>query len=561
MAKTWFVGAKEAVLPPTQPGDRLIPLSAIARTLIPGGGDSALDVAAVELQAGPSVLQDLANFVALTRSRVSGAGWFQYGDHDLSSAFRRADEAVAGFANQRTAFESALASASTGPFEAWGADAFQLAGLRAALGPVGSSPGVVAGGGARLRLPPRFLRKRVATSEERSDILYLSLEPHVARQQDRVLDLLSENRRIAAVSLQRSPWPWPGGTKFTVREHPSLISYLKPIDILKGAGAWTSRRILGPGPAPFPRWMPAQDAAPWLRSTWLRAASVTEALVRAIQAHKPRLLLGTNLASGMGTVISKCAAHHGLAVLSLPTGADYLLPPQFDPADVGGTTFVVPGEGIAARLREAGVPAERLLALGWPEIDGIASVRSSEVERFREEFGLDARRPLAVFFSSPSSASDGLVVPAQAKSRALQLLAEACRLEGFQLAVKLHPREGDGAIERLAANLNPVPLVFSDRLPVLLHVANVVASVGSAVSFAGVALGKVTVILESESIGPTAALFRSVGVGSQPRSLEELSAFLRSAASPSISHEGDSLWKADGKVAERIRSAVDRLLG
>lgn len=543
-----------------QAGDRLIPLSAAAQSLIPGGGDSPLEIQRVETQARARVFGDLANFVAAVQARAPTRRWFQYGERDLSPAFRRPDEAVVGFANQATAF--AIASEPrTGPFGAWGTDSFQLSGLRAALGPMVSETSVNAGRPAGLWLPRGLFRRRPLAQAGRCDILYLSLEPHVALQQDRVLSLLSERYQIAAVAPQRSSWSWPEGMRYKPREHPPLASYIRPTDRLRAAGGWLTRPSLGLPRADHLRWMPADDGASWLRSTWLRAAGVGDAVVRAIEAHRPRLLIGTNLASGIGTVISSCAARHGLAVLSLPTGADYLLPPQFDPADLGGTTFVVPGERIAERLRQAGAPAERLLACGWPEIDAILDVKPADLDSFRRQFGFEKKRPLAVFFSSPSSANDELVVPLQAKQRALTRLAEACRLEGFQLAVKLHPRESDGEIERLAAGLSPRPPVFRDALPSLLLLADVVASVGSAVSFAGIALGKVTVILESESIGSTAALFRSVGVGSQPHSLEELSTLLRSAANHTIGGDPAGLWGADGKVAERIRAAVDRLLG
>jgi hypothetical protein len=304
------------------------------------------------------------------------------------------------------------------------------------------------------------------------------------------------------------------------------------------------------------------EAMQWLRSTWLRAAGVTDALMRVLDEHRPRLLVGTNLASGTGTVISRCAADRGVPALSLPTGADYLLPPHFDPADVGRTTFVVPGEGIASRLRQAGVPAERLLPCGWPESDGIFAVEPDEIAALRLEFGLSAARPLVVFFSSPSSTSDELVIPWQVKRRGFELLAKACEREGFQLAVKLHPREKDDTIEQSIARLSLRVPVLRSRLPALLHASDVVASIGSAVSFAGEFLGKTTVILEAGSISRTAALFASLGIGSQPRSLEELSAALGSVqAGRHRAVVGDSILGADGKVAGRIRSAVDRLLG
>ncbi len=560
MAKTWFVGAGQPELPPTRTDESLVPLSAMARTLIPGGGDSSLDLERLEVQTGPRVFQDLANFAQSLRGQIAGGRWLRCGVRDLSPAFRRPDEAVVGFANQAAAFEIASASTRTGPFEAWGADPFQIAGLRAALGSVAAGTSGDGRGRERLPLPPGLFRRPPQTSAARCDLLYLSLEPHVALQQDRVLDLLSAKYRIAAVALQRSSWPWPAGTLFKPPEHPALISYVRPVDIMKVAGGWMSRRAFGPDRREHLRWMLDDDCARWLRSTWLRAAAASDALVRAIEVHRPRLLVGTNLASGMGTVISNCAAQCGVAVLSLPTGADYLLPPQFDPTDVGGTTFVVPGERIAALLRQAGVPAERLLACGWPELDGICGVQAHDIESFRQEFGFDKRRPLAVFFSSPSSANDELVVPSQAKQRAFELLTEACRIEGFQLAVKLHPREDAAVIERLVAELAPRTLIFRDRLPFLVQAADVVASVGSAVSFAGAVLGKTTVILESGSIGKTAALFASVGVGYQPRSLEELSALLRGATRRPTDGDGAGFLGADGKVAERIRAAVDRLL-
>jgi hypothetical protein len=265
------------------------------------------------------------------------------------------------------------------------------------------------------------------------------------------------------------------------------------------------------------------------------------------------------MASGVGTVISSVAARHKIAVLSLPTGADYLLPPHFDPADAGETVFVVPGERLAEKLRGEGVPSHQLVASGWPEMDSLSGVEPLEVAALREEFGFVAERPLVVFFSSPSSAADELVVPAEARRRGFERLAEACRQAGCQLAVKLHPRESDDQIERIAAQLDPPVPVLRDRLAVLLHAADVVASVGSAVSFAGEALGKTTLILEAGSIGRTAAVFASLGIGHQPRSLPEISSLLGSA---SLHRNQGAVGRlgADGRVAERIRAAVDGLL-
>ncbi len=560
MPKTWFVGAGRAGLPPAQTGDRLIPLSAMAQSLIPGGGGSPVEIAALETQAQSRVFADLAAFAAAIQTRAPTRRWFRYGEYDLSPVFRRPDEAMAGFPNQATAFEVGSAASWTGPLEAWGADSFQVSGLRAALGGVVTVAPKNDRTPTAAALPRGLFRRRPSAGARPCDILYLSLEPHVALQQDRVLSLLSDRYGIVAVGLQRTSWPWPEEMRFTPREHPPLISYLRPTDLVRAVGSWAMRPNPGPTYVEYVRWMSARERDQWLRTTWLRAASVSDALARAIETHRPRLIIGTNLASGMGTVIASCAAHHGVAVMSLPTGADCLVPPQFDPGDAGETRFVVPG-GIAERLRQAGVQSEQLLACGWPELDAIVDAGNADLGSFRRQLGLDSKKPLVVFFSSPSTANDELVVPAQVKERALRRLAESCLLEGFQLAVKLHPRETDGVMERVAGEISPQPLVFRESLSILLHLADVVATVGSAVSFAGVALGKPTVILEADSIRSTAALFASVSVGSQPRSLEELTAFLRSAANRSID-VGDSrdLWGADGKVAERIRAEVDRML-
>jgi hypothetical protein len=388
------------------------------------------------------------------------------------------------------------------------------------------------------------------------DILHLSLEPHVALQQDRVLSLLAEKYRIEVVALGRSSWSWPEQARFQPSSHHPLISYLTAIDVAREAWSWVTRRP--PRVAGLP-WMQSGERAEWLSRTWLRAAVAVDALTRAIEAHRPRLLLGTSMASGMGTVISGVAARLKVPVLSLPTGADYLLPPSFDPADAGQTVFALPGERLAEELRRAGVAASQLIVTGWPEMDGLSAVTPAEVAALREEFGFQPDRPLVVFFSSPSSAADELVVPAEARRRGFERLADACRQTGCQLAVKLHPRESDDQIERMAAQLDPPIPVLRDRLAVLLHAADVVASLGSAVSFAGEALGKTTLILEAESIGRTAAVFASLGIGHQPGSPRELSSLLRGPAlHPQPGPVGG--LGADGRVAERIRAAVDGLL-
>jgi hypothetical protein len=561
MAKTWFVGARRATLPPTGAGDRVFPLSAVAQSLLPGGGDLSVDLGRLEALSSARVFPELATFVNALDDRLSAPPWFHYHGCDLSPAFRRPDEAIAGFANQITAFEVAAASApaGSGPAEAWGADHFQVAGLRAALGPGVAASLDDARPRRRLSWPGRLPRTDSPRMRQ-CDILYLSLEPHVAQQQDRLLSLLSERYRIAAVALQRSSWSWPDGTQFTVRDHPALVSYLNPIDIFRALGGWLSRGSRGNARSLQPDWMVARDCARWLRSTWLRAAGVSDGLARAIERHRPRLVIGTNLASGMGTVMCNQAARQGVPVLSLPSGADYLLPPQFEPGDVGATSFVVPGELIASRLRQVGVAGEKLLACGWPEFDSIGQVHPDELERLRKEHDFHPERPLVVFFSSPSSANDELVLPAQVKRRALAALSQACTQQGLQLAVKLHPRERDGVIEQLAAELPERPIICPDRLAVLLQAADVVASVGSAITFAGAVLGKVTIILEPNHIGPVASIYRSMGIGLQPSSPEELAAILAKVR-PGATAAGDhGLLGADGRVAERISAAVDRLL-
>lgn len=554
MPRTWFVGAARVGPPPAAAGDRVVPLSVPATATIEGGLESLPDLADLERETITRVFGDLSVLIDGVR-RVAGDRWLTYRGSDLSPALRRPDEAVTGFTNQALAFEIASRFANSGPFAAWGVDEYQFAGLRAAFGALieGAPAADPAIGPLRRRgLPGRF-RPRTPKS---CDILHLSLEPHVAIQQDRVLRLLAEEYRIEVVALGRSSWPWPEPAGFQPSTHLPLISYLTTTDLAREAWSWVAR--------PSPRvtglpWMLPGERTKWLSRTWLRAAGVVDALTRAIEAHRPRLLLGTSMASGVGTLISSVAARHKIAVLSLPTGADYLLPPLFDPADVGQTVFAVPGEHLAERLREAGVPSHQLVASGWPEMDSLSRVEPLEVAAFREEFGFGAERPLVVFFSSPSSAADELVVPAEARRRGFERLAAACRQAGCQLAVKLHPRESDDQIERIAARLDPPVPVLRDRLPVLLHAADVVASVGSAVSFAGEALGKTTLILEAGSIGRTAAVFASLGIGHQPRSLPEIQALLGSASlrpNPrGVGHLG-----ADGRVAERIRTAVDELL-
>lgn len=554
MPRIWFVGAARVGPPPAAAGDRLVPLSVTAMASIEDGFEAFADLESLEREAITRVFADLSVLVDGVR-RVAGERWLTYRGCDLSPALRRPDEAVTGFTNQALAFQIASRFANSGPFAAWGVDAYQLAGLRAAVGALtDGSPalGAALGPPGRRGLPGR-LRPR---KPKDCDILHLSLEPHVALQQDRVLRLLAGEYRIEVVALGRTSWPWPEPAGFQPSTHLPLISYLTAVDLAREAWSWATR--------PTPRvtglpWMLPGERARWLSRTWLRAAGVVDALTRAIEAHHPRLLLGTSMASGVGTVISSVAARHKVAVLSLPTGADYLLPPLFDPADVGQTIFAVPGERLAEKLRGAGVPSHQLVASGWPEMDSLSGVESSELAALREALGFVAERPLVVFFSSPSSAADELVVPAEAKRRGFERLAEACRQAGCQLAVKLHPREIDGQIEGIAARLDPPVPVLRDRLALLLHAADVVASVGSAVSFAGEALGKTTLILEAGSIGRTAAVFASLGIGHQPRSLPEISSLL-DGASLHRNPRAVGSSGADGRVAERIRAAVDGLL-
>jgi len=565
MRKTWFVGARDVGPPPAQTGDRLVPLSVVARSVMPDGGDASLplDLEKLEAEAPGRVFKDLAGMVLHIRAQGSEERCLNHGGHDISPALRRPDEVVAGFANQELAFQIASSCSDSGPSEAWGVDPYQLAGLRAAVGDVkGGDPSPV-----RTSLnPPALLRGMLGRPHypdpDPCDILYLSLEPHVAQQQDRVLGLLSNRYRIAAVALSRSSWRWPDHAGFQPRTHAPLASYLTRADLVKAGSSWMARRLSRAFHGHRVAWMPPGDGAEWLGSAWLRAAGVIDALTRAIDLHRPRLLIGTSLASGMGTVMSSCAARRGVPSLSLPTGADYLLPPYFDSADAGPTTFVVPGERIAERLRLDGFPKERLLSCGWPELDSICGIGSRDSATLRLELGLLPEQPLAVFFSTPSTASDELVVPTEVKRRGFALLARACQMEGMQLAAKLHPRESDDAIETMAAQLSPRVPIFRDRLPDLVRAADVIASVGSAVSFAGVVLGKTTVILEAGSIARSASMFASLGVGSQPRTLEALSALLRGAAAPR-SHDGagEGFLGADGKVAERILAAVEKLLG
>ena len=482
--------------------------------------DSAIERAEVEVAA--RVYTDLREFVdRIANSR--SAAWLTYRDRDLAATYRRPDEAIAGFLNQALAFSIALSERSAGETAFFALDAFQRAGLEAALSRKLPTSSV------SMPSPRAAFRAVGSRSRHRGgDILYLSLEPHVALQQDRVLRRLSETHRVVAMSTSRTPWPWPAKASFQPAEHVSLVSMLETADLTHQAVAWMRRKASRALPPP-PSWMGVPQARAWVSRLWWRAARASDAMDRALAFHRPRLMVGTNLASGIGTVMSAAATRAGVPVLSLPSGADYLLPPSFDPADTGLTNFVVP-EVVRAAIHQSGADTGRLFACGWPEMDEIDA--SMDRRTARAILGLATDRPLIAFFSSPSNSTDELVVPRAVRARALSALAEACRAEDVDLVVKLHPRETDGDIERRAAEFAPSLPVLRDRTSHLLAAADGIASVGSAVSFAAAHLGKPAGILEASSVGRTAALFEALRVASPLRSAAEIRAFVRQAIRP-----------------------------
>lgn len=541
----------------------MIPLSTLAGSVIGSTELPLADLRMWEIEEARKVFLDLKASVESLQADRRGRTFLSYRSRELSSAFRKPDDAVTGFPRQALAFRIASMVLNGGPYEVWAADEFQVAGLNAAFELVNESSRFRAVTAAKdtpavvLEAPPRHKERRAAKS---CDVLYLALEPHVALQQDRILSLLSERYDVAAVALSRTLLPWPSSAHFVPASHTRLRSYLKPEDLL-AQGVAAGLRLLRGSPARSKMaWMSRPRYKGWLRRTWLRAANVTDALSGAIETHRPKLLLGTNLASGIGAVMSECARSAGVPVLSLPSGGDYLVPPQFDPVDMGSTNFVLPGEGIADLLRSAGAPGSQLFACGWPEMDALNPMETIGKTEARATLGLDSQSSLGVFFSSPSTEADQLVIPSGLKERAFRSFAQACRDVGLQCAVKLHPRETDGLIEKAAAACHPPVPVFKDRLPLLLHASDAVGSLGSAVSFAAAVLGKTTLILEAQSIGRTAEVFERLSIGLQPNSPEELRLFLKDAIGASTSLVGHGFQGADGRVAERVGAVVDSLI-
>jgi hypothetical protein len=552
--QTLFVGGALGAIPPSARGVRCIPLDALAQDRLGHGPD----LRPLEAEAQAAVAGDLGRLVELLAASPSLRGWLHAGGADLTSAQARPEGLAIGFPAQWLAWRVASEQALDGPVATWGASAFQNHGVAAAVGRAVPELGPAIEQGPVSASPVRL--EAAQRRDETCDVLYLALEPHVARQQDRLLSILAARHRVrVAVPLSR-PWPWPDETRFRPESVQALRGWLRARDFARLGGRLAARVVATRGRMPRIAWMPEGATARHVRATWLRAAHIATAVTRAIAGCRPRLLLGTNLASGIGAVIAQAAAAAGVQVVGLPSGADYLLPPVFAPESTAHAHIVVPGESVRALLVAAGGDPRRLVACGWPELDDLVTTPRLERSVLMKRAGLAPDRRLVVFFSSPSTGAEALVAPAAGKREAFQALADACEAAGAALVVKRHPRERDDTLDRAAAVRSvPVPVV-GDDLASWLAAADVVTSLGSAVGFAAATLGKPVLVLGFGAMSSLSSPSAALGIGEAPSAPRELPDALRRALAGGHRPHADLLG-ADGQTCRRIAALIDRLIG
>lgn len=576
-SRHWFVGDAGRLAAARVPGDDvLVPLDMFQRAELGSRAVAPPGLDEWEHGAVSAVLEDLAAMVSSMRKSRASSRWLRYRDYDLSAALAKPDHAFLGMPRQLLAHRVATRVAPTGEVGTVGVNRFQRAGLEAALGrPLRSdrvetraapaSPRT----GSRLRELFRSLRAGWAarSGQQRADIMYLGLEPHVVRQQERILSTLAAEHRIVAVLPLRQPWPWPEDTSFRPASVRSLSSYLGPGSLARLAGAAGRNGLLPPARAlRVPPWMSAGECRRWLRREWWRGAVLAEGLASALRFHRPRLLIGTNLFSQAGKVTTGVCAREGVPALGLPSGADQMIPPHVTASDVGQATYVVAGDALKDLLVAGGAAPDRLVVCGLPELDTLAARPSVSREELMHRHGLDPARPLVTFFSSPSLENEQLMFPTAAKLTALDSLIASRERLGVELLVKLHPRESDGAIARHLAGRGAQVPVCIDLLPEVMAASDVVASIGSAVTFTAILLGKPALLLHFDRAPLLSEVFRFTGVGIAPGSPQEVPeaiarALAGSAEAGDRAFVRDWLAGADGRSSERITALAKRLLG
>lgn len=578
MPRYWFVGDTTGLAAaPIASGDMLVPLDGFAQEAL---GDRGLSVPSLREWESTAVLDVLADFDALIGSLSDGRSsrhWLSYRGHDFSGALAKPDQAFLGLPRQRLAHRIASQLAPRGEVRGWGVNRFQLAGIRAAVGSrlvdgAGPAPSPVARGrgiGPRLRALGEAIRPRSGRAATRggTDILYLGLEAHVVRQQERVLEALATEYSIEAVLPLREPWAWPADVSFQPERLWPLSSYLdarsvaRLLDALRRTAALPDARALR-----VPSWMAVEECRRWIRREWWRGAVFAEALGVALENHRPRLLIGTNLFSQAGKVTTAVCESAGVPALGLPSGADQMIPPHVTASDIRGATYAVCGSALRDRLVAGGAPADRLAVCGLPELDSLEPLSGSGRQALFERHGLDPGRPLVTFFSSPSLESDQLIFPKQAKLAALDSLISCRERAGVELLVKLHPRETDGVIaEHLASRGLELP-VSTDPLPEAMAASDVVASLASAVTFTALLLDKPALLLHFERSPLLSEVFRFTGAGIAPASPGEVPAAIERALSGAARQDNrafvrDWLAGGDGRASERIVALAKRLLG
>jgi hypothetical protein len=213
---------------------------------------------------------------------------------------------------------------------------------------------------------------------------------------------------------------------------------------------------------------------------------------------------------------------------------------------------------------DRGVKASRVTITGYPLLDGaVRSGGNCQKESLVKKIGFDANKPLVLLITQPF-VEDGLWAQ-NLRDFFLKSVTESLVTKGFQLVIKLHPREE----EDLCRTIGHSQGVFVTRdmsLEELMLSSDVVATVSSTAGLWALAYGKPLVVLNCFPSGVGRNLLEDLGIC--VNTLAELPNIMMNAQDKEskvnrlryIDVLSDHVYKLDGKSSERIARLILALL-
>lgn len=206
---------------------------------------------------------------------------------------------------------------------------------------------------------------------------------------------------------------------------------------------------------------------------------------------------------------------------------------------------------------DRGVNAKRIVVTGYPLLDEVAFGTKKDQISIIEQIGLDSKKPVVLLITQPF-VEDG-VWTERFRDYFLKSVIDLLVSYGFQLIIKLHPRES----VRSHSCPNGVYLTSEEPLEKLISICDVAATVNSTAGLLALAYGKPLIVLTSFPCGKSTNLLNEVGTVVEetsriPKVVAELidEQKRKNGLAECSNKLYDHIYQLDGKASERIARLI-----